>query len=285
MRTVSVVMAAYNAEDTIAESIDSVLKQSFHDFEFIIVDDGSTDNTRSIISAYNDKRIRLIDNCHDYIQSLNIGLKASTGKYIARMDADDIMHIDRLKLQHSTMEDFPEITICSCWETVFGKKMPKRLVEQKLSGLIESPLVQLLLDDISINPVYTIRKSFIDKHKLLYENYIYSEDYKFWVDVAKSDGSFYIDSQPLVYRRISNAKILRNRRIEQIQSISKIKKEILYFLGNHYNENYPALTTLYHSCYELSEQKLIFENEIFTLFYSLFMKNKDTFKRLESEQK
>jgi len=159
-------MTAYNAEDTIAESIESVLKQSFQNFEFIIVNDGSTDNTRSIINSYNDKRIRLIDNEHDTVQSLNIGLKVSTGKYIARMDAGDIMHIDRLKLQHSIMEEFPEITICSCWETVFGKKMPKRIVEQQLSGLVELPLVQLLLNDERINPVYTIRKSFIVEHNL-----------------------------------------------------------------------------------------------------------------------
>jgi glycosyltransferase involved in cell wall biosynthesis len=278
-------MSAYNAEDFIKESIESVLNQSFSDFEFIIVNDGSTDNSRSIIGSYNDKRIRLIDNNHDYIQSLNKGLRASKGKYIARMDADDIMHVDRLKLQHSMMEEFPEITVYSSWETVFGEKMPKRIFEQKLSGLIELPLVQLLLGDLRINPIYTIRKSFIVEHHLLYESYAYSEDYKFVSEIAKLSDGFYIDSQPLVYRRICDTKISRRRREEQIQTTLKIKKEILHLLCNKYNAVYPALMDLYGSCYKLLEQKLISENDIFLLFHSLFMKNKDTFKSLEINQK
>jgi len=281
MNSLSVVMSAFNAEKTIAESIESVLNQSFPDFEFIIVDDGSTDNTRSIVSSYNDKRIRLIDNDNDHIQSLNTGLKASTGKYIARMDAGDIMHVDRLKLQYLIMEEFPDITVCSSWETVFGEKMPIRIFEQKLAGLIELLLVQLLLDDVRINPVYTIRKSFIDEHNLLYENCTWSEDYKLWSEVAKLNGGFYIDSQPLVYRRISDTKISRKRREEQIESVLKIKKEILHFLCVKYNETYPALMSLYNSYYELLAQKIISDNDIFKLFYPIFMKNKDMFQRLE----
>lgn len=285
MRTISVVMCVFNAEDSIAESIESVLKQSYPDFEFIIVNDGSTDNTRTIINSYDDKRIRLIDNIHDFIQSLNIGIKASTGKYIARMDSTDIMHVDRLKLQYSVMEDYPDITVCSCWEIIFGKNIPKRVCEQKFTGLIELPLVQLLLDDVRINPVYTIRKSFIDERKLLYENYTYSEDYKFLAEIAKLNGGFYIDSQPLVYRRISDTNISSKRKYEQLQSISKIKKEIVYSLCCRYSEVYPVLTNLYYSYYELFEQKLISENDFFIFFYFIFMKNKDTFKNIDSNLK
>jgi len=110
---------------------------------------------------------------------------------------------------------------------------------------------------------------------IIYEDYAYSEDYKLWAETAKLNGGFYIDSQPLVYRRTVDTKISRNRRIEQLQTISKIKKEILNSLCNKYHETYPALTTLYNSYYELFEQKMIPENEIFSLFYSLFIKNKD----------
>ena len=202
MSSISVVMTAYNAENTIAEAIESVLKQSFADFEFIIVNDGSTDNTRSIIESYNDKRIRLIDNDHDTIQSLNMGLKMAKGKYIARHNADEIMHIDRLKLQYSILEEFPEITVCSSWMIIFGEKTAKKIFEQKDSGLIENPLFQLLYDDIIINPTATIRRSFVEKHHLLYENYAYAEDFKYWADAAMLNAVFYIDSQPLVYRRI-----------------------------------------------------------------------------------
>ena len=271
-------MSAFNAEKTISEAIESVLNQSFTDFEIIIVDAGSTDNTRAIICSNDDKRIRITENNGDYIQSLNFAIKSSVGKYIARMDANDIMHIDQLKLQYSIMEDFPEITICSSWDTVFGEKMSSRIYDQKLLGLIELPLIQLLLDDVKINPVYTIRKSLFDKNNLCYENYTYSEDYKLWAEAAKLDGSFYIDSQPLVFRRMSDVKISSTREVEQIQSISKIKKENVFFLCNKYLETYPALITLYNSYYELLEQNLISENDIFKIFHTLFMKNKDTFK-------
>jgi len=278
-------MTAYNAENTISEAIESVLKQSFADFEFIIVNDGSTDNTRLIIESYHDKRIRLIDSDHDYIRSLNIGMTASAGKYIARMDADDIMHIDRLKLQHSLMEEYPEITVCSSWMIIFGEKTAKRIFEQKDSGLIENPLFQLLYDDIIINPTATIRRSFVEKHHLLYENYAHAEDFKYWADAAMLNAVFYIDSQPLVYKRISDEQITIKHRDIQIQTTRKIKRELLSFLCNIFNAGYPALTALYNSYYELSEQKLASEDDIFVVFYNLFTKNKDTLKSLENSQK
>ena len=274
MSAISIVMTAYNAEETIAEAIESILNQSFTDFEFIIVNDGSTDSTRSIIGSYDDKRIRLIDNEHDYIQSLNTGLKASTGKYIARMDADDISHIDRFKLQYSIMEESPEITVCCSWMFMFGEKAPSKIFEQNISGIIESPLVQLFLDDFIINPTAMIRNSFVKEHNLLYENYMCAEDYKYWVDVAMFNGVFYVDSQPLVYKRVADSQITIKYRDIQIETTSKIKKEIIHALC-HENKECPALMSLCNAYYELLDQKLISESGIVLTLYSLFMQNKD----------
>ncbi len=88
---ISVVMPVYNGAAHIRECLDSILHQTFHDFEVLIVDDGSTDNTCDIILSYNDSRIRLIRNRHDYIASSNLLFAKAKGKYIARMDSDDIM--------------------------------------------------------------------------------------------------------------------------------------------------------------------------------------------------
>ncbi len=96
---VSVCMLMYNASKYLRECIDSVLAQTFQDFEFLIVDDGSTDDSVEIVQSYHDSRIRLIKNKHDYIGSLNILLDEARGKYIARMDADDVMMPMRLKIQ------------------------------------------------------------------------------------------------------------------------------------------------------------------------------------------
>lgn len=90
MPKVTVLLCVHNAENYIDECINSILVQSFEDFELLIVDDGSTDNTLNKLMNYPDSRIRIIQRDHGYIDSLNYGLHASTGEYIARMDADDL---------------------------------------------------------------------------------------------------------------------------------------------------------------------------------------------------
>ena len=100
MVEISVCMPSYNASQYIGECIDSVLNQSFTDFKFVIVDDGSTDNTVQIIKEYADSRIRLIENDHDFIESLNTSIRLAEGKYIARMDSDDIMMPNRLIIKY-----------------------------------------------------------------------------------------------------------------------------------------------------------------------------------------
>ncbi|TWV15688.1 glycosyltransferase [Bacteroidaceae bacterium HV4-6-C5C] len=275
MCKISVIIAVNNAEDYIAESIESVLNQSFKDFELIIIDYGSTDNTFSIIHSYSykDKRIHLIENGSDYIQSLNLGLKLSKGKYIVRMNSDDLMHIDKLKLNHSTMEEFPEITVCSSWVTIIGERINRRIYDENISGLIQLPLIQMILNDTTFNVSSIIRKSFITEHHLFYKEYTHAEDYKLLAEIANLNGTFYMESQPLLYGRINDTKISRKQRLEKLQAISKIKKEILYSLCNK-NEAYPALVSLCNAYFELAHQELVSEDEVYKILHSLFLNNK-----------
>src|SRR3954447_7753370 len=100
--TVSVLMPCYNAERFLPEAIQSILDQTFRDFEFVIVDDGSTDNTRNVLRMFaeGDDRIRVIDNDHGGISgALNRGIQECRGEWIARMDGDDIALPDRLEKQ------------------------------------------------------------------------------------------------------------------------------------------------------------------------------------------
>lgn len=89
MPKISVIMPTYNAETYVREAIESILNQTFADFEFLILDGGSKDKTIEIIESYNDDRIKIYKNCGTIPQSLNKGIKEATGEYIARMDADD----------------------------------------------------------------------------------------------------------------------------------------------------------------------------------------------------
>src|SRR6266702_8228484 len=107
----SVIMPVYNAGKYLKEAIDSILCQSFKDYEFIIIDDGSTDDSSSIIGSYIDSRIKFIQNKRNMnlIASLNIGIDIAHGEYIARMDADDVSHQERLRCQVKVLDNFAEV--------------------------------------------------------------------------------------------------------------------------------------------------------------------------------
>ncbi|EHQ07528.1 glycosyltransferase family 2 protein [Leptonema illini] len=118
---ISVVMSVYNAEAYLKEAIDSILQQTYTDFEFIIVNDGSIDCGRDIILSYKDPRIVLVDNETNLglTKSLNIGLRRARGKYIARMDADDISLPRRFERQIEYMEAHPDCAVCGTWGSGF----------------------------------------------------------------------------------------------------------------------------------------------------------------------
>ena len=102
MPKISVVMSVYNGEKYLTEAVESILKQSFFDFEFIIINDGSSDKTQEILQRFQkeDKRIRVVSRANKgLIYSLNEGVKMAQGEYIARMDADDVSRPERLQKQ------------------------------------------------------------------------------------------------------------------------------------------------------------------------------------------
>jgi glycosyltransferase involved in cell wall biosynthesis len=114
---VSVVMAVYNGERYLDQAIESILGQSFENFELIIIDDGSTDGTADILEAYDDQRIVLLkneENC-GLTRSLNRGIKVARGDLIARQDADDYSLTERLELQVDFMAHNPSVGLVGCW--------------------------------------------------------------------------------------------------------------------------------------------------------------------------
>jgi len=114
---ITVLMTVYNGEDFLEEAIESILNQSYVDFEFLIIDDASFDSSKKIIMSYKDKRIKFIQNNKNLGQtaSLNYGLNISKGKYIARMDQDDLSDKERLAIQYDFMEKYPDISILGSW--------------------------------------------------------------------------------------------------------------------------------------------------------------------------
>lgn len=262
-------MPVYNCENFLKEAIDSVLNQSFTDFEFLIIDDGSTDRTLSIIESYKDERIVLIRNEHNFIGSLNCGLARARGKYIARMDADDIMHQDRLKVQYTVMEECPEIDICSSWMYAFGKDVSKTLLST-LSGQVVSPVITLLKYNFVYHPTVMYRTEFMRTHRLEYQSYEHAEDLKLWLEIARQGGVFYVEPQPLLYYRISSQQITQKYRNGQIAMTVRIKKEMVDYLISQLAAEKEELRKLQHGAEALISKELISDSSYFDMFYEIF---------------
>lgn len=229
---ISVVMPVYNAEKYLDEAIQSILTQTYNNFEFIIINDGSTDKSLEIIEKYKnqDERIILISRENKgLIYSLNEGINKSKGKYIARMDADDISLPERFQKQIIFMEANSEIGVCGTWLEVFGEgrkttfwKIPLINKELKLKLIFSVPFA---------HPSIIMRKEIIDKYGLRYkEQYKNAEDYKFWLDFSKHTKFANISQVLLRYRyletsvsRIADSAVDNSR----YKIISSIFKEIL----------------------------------------------------------
>lgn len=179
---VSVLMTTYNGEKYIAETIGSVLAQTYADFEFIIVDDCSTDSTAEIASSFKDSRIRLIRTPRNLGISgaSNAGLDACSGKYVIRHDHDDISLPERFAKQIAFMDANPDIGASGTWYAEFGgRNRTKRNVSNP--DYLE---VKLLRGCYIQHPTSIIRKEVLDKYSIRYrENLKVANDYCLWLDI------------------------------------------------------------------------------------------------------
>ena len=129
MPKVSVVMPVYNGSKYLVEAIESILSQTFDDFEFLIIDDGSTDKSLEIIKSYEDPRIKVIQNPQNLgiSASLNNGIYSAKGEYIARMDGDDISLPDRFQKQIKFLDSHPEVIIVGSYMNIIGSLFNQKL--------------------------------------------------------------------------------------------------------------------------------------------------------------
>lgn len=208
-------MPAYNAELYVREAIASILNQTLSDFEFIIYNDGSTDSTDEIIQSFNDDRIVYINNRENkgYLVLLNEGLNIARGRYIARMDADDISSPDRFEQQFNFLESHPNVGICGSWYEFIGEKSgverrPERFEEIQYHLFYGCPLT---------HPTIMLRNQFIQQFGLRYdEKYYYAEDHEFFF---RASFHFEIVNLPLVLLkyRIHSTQVGSSKWMQQAQ--------------------------------------------------------------------
>lgn len=178
---ITVLMPVYNGEKYLREAIDSILNQTFKDFEFLIINDGSTDSTEQIILSYTDPRIRYVKNEANLklIATLNKGFDLARGKYVVRTDADDTNHPDRLKLQYEFMEAHPEVGLLGTGFETFGENQPvKQVVYSSSHNIIcFRHLYQIHLS----HGTSIFRMSVVKQHQLYFDPaYAHAEDYELW---------------------------------------------------------------------------------------------------------
>jgi glycosyltransferase involved in cell wall biosynthesis len=205
---ISVLLPVYNAESYLQEAIDSILSQSFTDFEFIIIDDGSTDNSENIILSYNDTRIKYVKNAENLklIATLNKGLTLCRGKYIARMDSDDIALPDRLKVQYEFMEKNPDVGVCGANIEAFYQENGRKLkvwFPESDSEIRAYTYFQAAF----CHPTVMLRKSVLEENNLNYpKDYYRAEDYALWVEMLRYTKAYNIQSTQLKYRKHNSSE-------------------------------------------------------------------------------
>lgn len=275
MPEVTVLMPVRNGEKYIKDAIDSVLRQTLSDFEFLIMDDGSTDHTLEIIQGYTDKRIHLEKREHQFIQNLNEGLKLASGSYVARMDVDDIMHTERLRIQLKRMKKNPDIAVCGTWAKIFSE-IGKRSNNSHLGyGIIHEPALELLRYNVLLHPSVMIKKEFLTKHQIEYQNYPCVEDYKMWFDVAKAGGVLFVEPQELMMLRRSDTQVTVVKKEEMYNGSILLRKEILHYLLSKYDTG--TLSNLLSDFEELEKKKWMSNEEIFRFFVNLLNKMQSNF--------
>jgi glycosyltransferase involved in cell wall biosynthesis len=224
---ISIIMPCYNESSYINAAIDSIIGQSFRNWELIIVDDASLDDTVQLIKTYQDSRIRLFclkNNIGNY-GARNFGLTKSRGKYVAMFDADDISLPDRLAVQYHYLESHRHVgCIGSNYRLIDhdGELVGKVTVNCSYSQF----KLKMLLNNYMLQSSILVRRYLLSKHQIQYdEKFRYASDYHFVFQCSKY---FHIHNiaDTLVHYRLTPTGITKTKFLEQQQFAARIRLEV-----------------------------------------------------------
>lgn len=232
MPRVSVLLPVYNCEKYIKETIDSVLTQTFSDFELIIIDDCSTDNTVDIIKSFKDSRISFVqkEKNSGYTDSLNYGIDIAEGEYIARLDGDDICAISRFEKQVNFLDNNPEIILCGTAIQIIGTDDVLRHPETH-----EGIRIKLCFGTAFCHPSVMGRKE-VFKENYYDKDFEPAEDFELWTRLTFKGKLANID-EVLLFYRIHDNQISNTKKEIQNRAASACRKKMLNKLNlqNHFS--------------------------------------------------
>ena len=229
---VTVLMPTYNVAPYVKEAIESVLRQTYRDFELLVVDDASTDDTLAVVRSIDDPRIRIaaFDNNVGLAENLNRGLALINTEYVARMDGDDIAEPFWLEKEVAVLDSHPEIGICSGGFERFGTvkslvRFPERHEDCMANMLFECSVI-----------VPTFRMSLYRDHGLRYSTDAFpAEDYRFWAECMRVT-KIYNLQETLFHYRMHPTQICTARREEQQRKVAEVRRYMLEWLSPDFSE-------------------------------------------------
>jgi len=231
---VTVLMPVYNGEKYLGEAIDSILGQTFRDFELLIIDDGSTDRSADIIRSYDDPRIRVVHHERNLglIDTLNYGLDHALGFYIVRMDADDVSLPERLAKQVAYMEAHPEVGVCGTQAMVIDDS--GRVVDVMKAPTGSDIEHRFWFPSPIIHPTCIFRQSSLgcERYDVRYHN---AEDYEFFLRLFRKTVLENLAEPLLCYRRHSQSVTFQQRECQLETSYrafsEHVAKELIPYRG------------------------------------------------------
>jgi glycosyltransferase involved in cell wall biosynthesis len=229
MPLVSVIIPVKNGVDFIEAAVSSVLRQTFRDFEIIVIDDQSHDGTRDVLEALDAPMMKIVETTGmgGLVSALNLGMAQSTAKFIARLDADDIALPTRLDKQVKLLEDSPATGMCGTWVRTFGSAN-RRIRYPTTSGEIKS---RMLFSNPFAHPSVMIRRGALDNMSLAYDNdFPVAEDFRLWTELSQRWELANIPEELLRYR-VHAGQVSERNATKRMQSVTKILEEQLSWAG------------------------------------------------------
>ncbi|HYC86145.1 MAG TPA: glycosyltransferase [Chryseosolibacter sp.] len=242
---ITVLMPVYNAERFLKEAIDSILAQTFQEFEFVIIDDGSTDSSVAIVESYRDRRIRFFRNNQNagISETLNRGIGLASCELIARMDADDVSNPFRLHKQYEYMIKHPECGLLSAWARVITEDDQFIRIERYRSRYY---YYNLTFECWMYHPTVVFRKSAVQSVGMY--SMPYSEDYDLFWKLSKKFEIGNIE-EPLVNYRLSptSLNLVTRRQEYELANEQNVLRNIRYYMGADYRLSRECLECLRHN--------------------------------------
>jgi glycosyltransferase involved in cell wall biosynthesis len=195
-------MPVYNEQNYLRASIESILYQTFTDFEFIIIDDGSTDDSAQIIKSYNDPRLFFYQSVNKgMVHQFNFGINKARASIIARMDADDVAEWNRFEEQNKFLEIHPDLHVVGS-NVNFINENGEMLCKKKYPEYHREIEFMMPIESAVCHPAIMIRREVFDQFGLYDESFGYAADHKLFLDIISSGYRFYNIQETLLKHRV-----------------------------------------------------------------------------------